>query len=112
MRRLPDSQSSASALLVRPLMMRSSAPGYSAMICQSPSAIRFILKFTRAFAMAPYRPFAAEAKGAAQVKSDQILRDDQLHGRGGRQRHLAALSRNHRRRLARLGEQRGAEFVA
>ena len=54
------SQSSTSALLVIPLMMRSSSPGYSAMICQSSSAMRFILKFTRGFFIPPYAGWLAQ----------------------------------------------------
>src|SRR5580704_11209448 len=51
MRRVPCSHSSTSALLLSPLIYRGSAPGYSARICQSSSAIRCILKVTRGLAI-------------------------------------------------------------
>jgi hypothetical protein len=55
--RLPDSHSSQSSLLFRPLMNRSSTPGLLTTICQSSGATRFKLKVTRsfAFAMQAYR---------------------------------------------------------
>src|SRR6185369_11383803 len=51
MRRVPVSHSSTSALLLSPLMYLGSAPGYSATICQSSSAMRCILKVTRGLLM-------------------------------------------------------------
>src|SRR5688572_80093 len=91
MRRSPLSQSSTSALLVRPLMMRSSVPGYSAMICQSFSAMRCILKVTFVFAIAPY---------------EQLLRRKSTPNRGKRPFKLLV------RRAGGLGEMRGLHHAA
>jgi hypothetical protein len=54
MRRSPFIQSSASALLFRPVISWGSIPGYSARMFQSSSALRTILKVTFAFAMQHY----------------------------------------------------------
>src|SRR5580704_295423 len=65
MRRVPCSHSSTSALLLSPLIYRGSAPGYSARICQSSSAIRCILKVTRGLAI------PANMRRPAQVASSK-----------------------------------------
>src|SRR5580704_2892745 len=63
MRRVPCSHSSTSALLLRPLIYLASAPGYSARICQSSSAIRCILKVTRGL------PIPSNMRSPAQAAS-------------------------------------------
>src|ERR1700720_4610792 len=70
MRRVPCSHSSTSALLLRPLIYRASAPGYSARICQSSSAIRCILKVTRGLPMPPNMRRPAQA---ASPKSQALI---------------------------------------
>src|ERR1700722_4677417 len=70
MRRVPCSHSSTSALLLSPLIYRGSAPGYSARICQSSSAIRCILKVTRGFAIASTMRRPAQA---ASPKSQALI---------------------------------------
>src|SRR4051794_39196857 len=48
-------------------MCRSSSPGYSATICQSPSAMRLSRKVTCAFAIRPYAGLSGKRQGAADT---------------------------------------------
>src|SRR3981189_2876802 len=85
MRRSPFIQSSTSALLVKPVISRGAAPGYSATIFQSSSEFRTVLKITFVFAMRCYAGYLPEREPAlrrASARHGHLLAASHAESRG------------------------------